>query len=447
MRLRVIYMPSNRPGEDSLRDAIEETRFLQDVASDGYVFVLIEHGREHEGRHAEVLEKLTAGQDVGYLHLTRDKWDAALARLLGACSFTAAMRERVRRLLTPDAVAYSSGPNKCFLLAAALGVTVVHRRDSDQVADVRDGEKLFPGVLEAAAIGKAVTDLPGISSDAGRTSAAHAAIRFVGSGVFGDAGHDRRDLLAAGEDHVVTLDRLSRPGLTLSEVKAAVHRKFAVEPALRLEEDFFDSDDPAGVSVGVSCVKDIFYELPEMPIESMLGSDYFQKSLLGALGYPVVFHSRKMRHTYDAARSGNSDLAAVTSYALRDLRNVMFLPVRTSLCEEVRNRPGYFTDGDGRINPDRLADQLEAVYHKHAPDMREIPRRYSEIYAAAAGEAAPDTATRLRAVAAASALAEETVLDDIKNGVEGYSLLIRVWKELLANADTIRPAVLRFMSA
>lgn len=438
--MRVIYMPSNRPGLDSLREAIEETRFLQDATGDSYVFVLIEHGREHERRHAEALGKLAAGHDVRYLHLTKDTWDAALAALLSACSFTAAVRERVRRLLTTGAVAYSSGPNKCFLLAAALGVTVIHRRDSDQVADIRDGEKAFPGVLEAAAIGKALTDLPGIDLGANGTLIEHATIRFVGSSTYGDVGLDRRDLLAAGEDHVVTLDRLSRPQLTLSEVRAAVHRKFVVEPVLRHKEDFWDSDDPAGVSVGVSCVKDIFYELPEMPIEEMLGSDYFQKSILGALGYPVVFHSRKMQHIYDAARSLNSDMAGVTSYALRDLRNVMFLPVRTALCEDVRNRPGYFTDGEGRIRPDRLADQLEKVYHVHAPAMREVPRRYSEIYAAA-GKATPEIATRLQAVAAAGARASQAVMDDVKKGVEDYSFLIRVWKDLMANAGAMRSRV------
>ena len=346
-------MPSNRAGEDSVRDGIEESRFLQQSDGETCLFMLIEHDRQYERTHAEALAEL-AGRNVRYLHLTWDRWNAALSALLSACSFTMAVRERVRRLLSPDAVAYSGGPNKCFLAVAALGVTVIHRRDSDQVADIRDGAKAFPGVLEVAAIGKAVTDLPGASSRPGRTSAAGTAIKFVGSSIFGDAGHDRRDLLAAGVDHVVALERLSRPALTRSEARAAVHKKFVEEPALRQEADYWDSDDPARVSVGVACVKDIFRELPEMPIQNMLGSDYYQKSLLGALGYPVVFHSRKMRHTYEAARERNSDLAMVTGYALRDLRNVMFLPVRTGLCEEVRSRPEDFTDSERPAPPGPL---------------------------------------------------------------------------------------------
>ncbi len=431
-------MPSNRPGEDSIRDGIEESRFLQQSTGDSCLFILIEHGPRYERAHAEMLVKF-AGTDVRYLQLTRDTWNSALASLLSACSFSAVVRERVRRLLAPEAVTYSGGPNKCFLVGAALGVTTLHRRDSDQVADIRDGTKAFPGVLEAAAIGKAITDLPGASPGQDSTPAEHATIRFVGTSVFGDAGHDRRDLLASGEEHVVALERLSRPALTLGEAKAAVHRKFVEEPARRHEEDYWDSDEPGRVSVGASCVKDIFRELPEMPIESMLGSDYFQKSMLGALGYPVVFHSRKMRHTYEDARARNSDIAAVTGYALRDLRNVMFLPVRTGLCQEVQDRPHYFTYGDGRLRPDRLAAQLEATYHQQAPDLREIPQRYSEIYAAAADDATADVATRLRAVAAASARAKEAVNDDIRRGVADYSLLIRAWPELVAHAETIRP--------
>jgi hypothetical protein len=445
--VRVIYIPSDRPAEDSIRDAIEEARVVQDSADERYLFLLIEHGREHEGRHAELLGKLAAGGDVGYLQLTRDRWDALLAALLDACSFTTAVRERLRRLLSPEGVSYSSGPNKCFLLAAALGVTVVHRRDSDQVADVRDGHKVFPGVPEAAVIGKPVTGLPGLGSDAGAAFAEHATVRFAGSSLLGDAGHDRRDLLAAGEDHAVSLERLSRPWLTPGEARTAVHMKFVAEPPLRYEEDFWNTDGLARVSVGLSCVQDIFYELPEMPIESMLGSDYFQKSVLGALGYPVIFHSRKMRHTYEQVRSRNTDLPTVTSYALRDLRNVMFLPVRNALCEQVRNGPDAVTDETGRLRQDRLADCLETAYRQHAMDMREIPRRYSEIYAAAAGDAAPDIAVRLRTVAEASACAQEAVIDDIQKGVEDYSLLIRSWKELMGNADTLRPQILGLMSA
>ncbi len=432
-------MPSHRPGEDSIADGIEETRLLDGTTGESYAFVLIEHDREHEETHAELLRKLAAGQDVRYLHLTRDRWDAGLAAVLGSGSLSAPVRERVRRLLTPEAVAYGSGPNKCALLAAALGVTVVHRRDSDQVADIRDGEKAFPGVLEAAAIGKMVTDLPGNPSAADGGSAASAPVRFVGSSIFGDSGHDRRDLLASGEEHLIALERLSRPGLTLSELTAAAHRKFAVDPVLRHEGDFWDSDDPGRVSVGVACVKDMFYEVPEMPIERMLGSDYYHKSLAGALGYPVVYHSRKMRHTYDPVRAANTDLPTVTAYALRDLRNVMFLPVRAGLCGAVAERPDYFTDDAGRLRQDRLADQLEAVYRQHAPGMRETPRRYSEIYAAAAAWADPGLAPRLRAVAQASAQARGTVLDDIRQGVEDYSLLIRAWKELIANAAAMRP--------
>ncbi|HEY1616657.1 MAG TPA: DUF6271 family protein [Streptosporangiaceae bacterium] len=427
-------MPSDRPGEDSIADAIEETRLLDGTTGEDYAFALIEHGREHEEAHAELLRKLAGGQGARYLHLTTDRWDAVLATALGSCSFTAPVRERVRRLLSPEAVSYSGGPNKCALLAAALGVTVVHRRDSDQVADIRDGEKAFPGVLEAAAIGKAITDLPKSSAPTEGGSAAHASIRFVGSSIFGDSGHDRRDLLASGEEHLIALERLSRPGLTLSELTAAAHRKFAVDPALRHEGDFWDSNDPGRVSVGVACVKDMFYELPEMPMENMLGSDYYNKSIAGALGYPVVYHSRKMRHTYDPVRAGNTDLPTVTSYALRDLRNVMFLPVRAGLCGAVAERPDHFTDDAGHLRQDRLADQLEGVYGQHAAGMREVPRRYSEIYATAAAKAPTALATRLRAVAEASARSSETVLEELRKGVEDYSLLIRAWKELIANA-------------
>jgi uncharacterized protein DUF6271 len=426
-------MPADRPCTEAIHNAVSECSLLRQHTAHDYIFLLAEHNGVASDEHADAIERASRRFAVGCVHLTPGRWDAILSKMLSPGSFSVSAQERIRSLLAPRDVAYSAGPNKAFLVAAALGIGTLHRRDTDQVPDDRSGSTLFPGVLEAAAIGRPageVTPLAGTSAPA--PSLLGRPVSFVGSSVFGDSGHDRRDLLTLGEEYVVRLERLARPAVPAGQLRSLVHDKFVTQPATRYDSDFYEVCDSTRTAIGVSCVRGIFRELPEMPILQTLGSDYFQKTLLYQLGRPVLFHSRKMRHCYDRERAANSDTGRAVAYALRDLRNLILLRVRSALNAAVREHPQAYLLPGGSLDAERYADGLLAASREELPAAEGIPREYAEVYACAAGFARGALAARLHAVAEASRRGD--FVADVGRGVADYSWLIRRWRALVRAA-------------
>jgi hypothetical protein len=71
------------------------------------------------------------------------------------------------------------------MLAAAMGVEVLYRRDSDHVVDVWAGKPAYPSVLEAGAIGRTLdTVTPIVSVNQAKSHQISQAVNFVGSGMF-----------------------------------------------------------------------------------------------------------------------------------------------------------------------------------------------------------------------------------------------------------------------
>lgn len=429
-------MPTNRPCAPAIYDAVLECGVLQEETSHEYIFLLVEQGQAGFEENADALRRAARLYGLRCIHLTQARWDAIISMVLRAAAFSSSDAERIRALLSPRLVAYGAGPNKAFIVAAALGVNAVHRRDSDQVLDERSDGKAFPGILEARAIGRPAGDVIPLVNK-GSLSAAELSepVYFVGSNLFGDPGHDRRDLLAAGAEYVLKLEELSRPTTPLSELRAAAHNKFVAEPRIRHPDDFYEVCDSKRTAIGVSCLHRMFLELPENPICDTLGSDYFQKTLLYQLGRPVLFQSRKMRHSYDPERAGNRDLVKVVDYALRDLRNLILLRIRSALNRDVREHREAYLLPDGSLDADQYADGLLKVGKAELPQAAEIPAEYSNVYDLAADRTSGALQARLRAVAAASGSGNSDFVADVHRGVLDYSWLIRHWRRLVRTAS------------
>ena len=281
-------------------------------------------------------------------------WQRILERILHNAGFDAGFddgdRDKARELLTRQGVTYASGPNKAFLTAAALGVETLHRRDSDHLPDAEEGTARLPGIMEVQAIGRRVRDVaPLRSADSLTPQELDQEILFVGSGMFGDPAHDRRELIAAGEEFGVRILGLSSPWLSPEKRLRDVRGYFTSEASVRYEEDFFQVDDSGRTELGVSCLRRVFLNLPEMPIPDTLGCDYFQKNLLYQLSKPVMFQSRKMRHDHDAQRK-QSTMAQFVDYSLRDLRYIVLWPIWSRHNENLRNAPPTFVRADGSLD-------------------------------------------------------------------------------------------------
>ncbi|MGH8963750.1 MAG: DUF6271 family protein, partial [Actinomycetes bacterium] len=305
--------------------------------------LLVEHDDgDRISEHSAALDEDRSRHGVPVLHLTVSAWRRVLSGILAESGLDAADRDRAGNLLTRQGVAYGVGPNKAFLVSAALGVDTVHRRDSDHLPDTRDGGPTYPGLLETRAIGRPVREVsPITNADAVPPEQWDQIVLFTGSGMFGDPPHDRQELIAAGEEFGVRVLGLSSPWMSPENLLRDVRGYFVGESTIRYDDDFYAIDDSGRTELGVSCQRRIFLELPEMPIPNTLGCDYFQKNLLYQLDRPVMFHSRKMRHSYDARRA-ESSVESYVDYSMRDLRYVVLWPIWSRHNENIRANPATF---------------------------------------------------------------------------------------------------------
>lgn len=440
LMMRMLYMPTNRPCESALEHALTECAELTLRTEVDHLFVLIEHCDDYPyvTQHSAVLEPFHRRGVTPVLHLTSAVWQDILGGILDAADMSGIDRQRSVSLLSPSVAAYSAGPNKAFLIASALGIDTVHRRDSDHMPDIREGRPAYPGVLEAEAIGRRLSAVqPIVDADAVPSSQAEAEILFVGSSMYGDPPHDRRALLALGEDLVLGLESLSSPGANPEELMNDVRNYFVEEPQIHYQDDFYELDLTGRTELGVSCLKRIFLEIPEMPIVETLGCDYFQKNLLYQLNRPVLFHSRKMHHQYDSERAEARDIAKYVAYSLRDLRYLILWPIWSRHNRTLRESTGTVLNPDGSVRVDGYAASLAAACEEILPQLTDLPARFAEIYRTGADRTDGEAAKRLRAAAAAADDQGEKALEHVAAGISDYCWLIERWPLLVTAAREV----------
>jgi hypothetical protein len=212
----ILYIPTNRSCVPAIASATAECAALAAETHEEHLLLLVEHDEgDRVAEHSAALDEDRARYGVPVLHLTVDAWRRVLSGVLAESDLDAADRDRASNLLSRQGVAYGVGPNKAFLVAAALGVDTVHRRDSDHLPDTRNGRPGFPGLLETRAIGRPVREVsPIANADTVPPEQRDQIVLFTGSGMFGDPPHDRQELISAGEEFGVRVLGLSSPWMS-----------------------------------------------------------------------------------------------------------------------------------------------------------------------------------------------------------------------------------------
>jgi Family of unknown function (DUF6271) len=439
---RILYVPTNRRCLAAIENGMTECAVMAKATGEEYVFVLVEHAdAPHVPEHAASLAKEAAASGIPALHLTVAAWKEVLEQILCAARLDKGDCDRARELLTRQGVAYASGPNKAFLTAAALGVDTLHRRDSDHLPDTENGRARFPGAMEVQAIGRRVREVTSLRAAESLTpQELGQEILFVGSGMFGDPAHDRRELITAGEEFGVRVLSLSSPWLSQESLLRDVRGYFTSEASVRYDDDFFQIDDSGRTELGVSCLRRVFLHLPEMPIPDTLGCDYFQKNLLYQLSRPVMFQSRKMRHDHDTQRK-QSTTAQFVDYSLRDLRYVVLWPIWSRHNENLRNAPPTFVRSDGSIDAAWYAGSFRRALAEKGPEAKGSAQRFAEVFRDASRKVTGVSALRLRAVADAADNLGDNVVNQVSAGIEEYCWLIERWQNLIDAARSVSEAM------
>jgi hypothetical protein len=432
----LLYVPTNRQCEPAIRYGVAECAALRDRTGAGHVFLLVEHQPGHYTRgHAELVRSLGQSLSVPVMHLTASSWLELSATIVRATGAGEPDQRRLHRLLNPRGTAYGAGPNKAYLVAAALGAENLYRRDSDHLPDYRDGEVAYPAILESAVIGRTLREAGSLANAAlVRDDQWDKTVYCVGSSMFGDAPLDRRDLIACGEQFALDLQSLSHPGLSWGLLQEKMRNYLVDEPATRYDDDFYELDLTGRAEIGVSCVRQTFRELPEMPMPSTLGCDYLGKNLLYQLGLPVVFHSRKMRHDYVAARKEQRNGAEHVDYAFRDLRYLLLRRVWNAHNQNIRRHTAAFVPLTGLIDGERYAASFEACLSEIAELTRGIAPDFAAIHRRAARAADGALSGRLNAVADAIDQRGASLAGEVENGIRDYCWLVRWWPRLVQSA-------------
>lgn len=424
MPTHLLYVPTNRSCVDQVDQLVAEAQLLT-AADTSCALAVIEHGdAPWVERHRDALARRARG--VGAFHLTTAATSRFLRAVVEELGLARSTADRLLSLLHPNEVAYGAGPNKAALLAAALGCDVLHRRDSDVRVDHGQAGPAYPCVAELGALGRTPHEL-GLD----RQAAAAERVEFVGTSCFGSPPQDRRDLLAAGERFLVELELLAAPDDSPERLKEELRQYLTVDPATRYTEDFYELD-PHGRTVMSACaLARVFRELPEMPLAGTLGTDYLRRNLLRALGRPLVFHSRKMRHRYDEDRARQTDPAAVNDYAHRDLRHLILWPILVRHHDTLRRSPELFLTAAGGLDVASYADSVAVARDHVAPAVADLPFRFGAIYRAAAGVVGDRViAARLHGVADSVESGPDFV-QEVLDGVEDFCLLLRHWPDLV----------------
>ena len=193
---------------------------------------------------------------------------------------------------------YGKAANRSFMLAIMLGADYIHRRDSDVYLQRINDEWLRPIDIEAEYLGQTIpNDIlrnEEVQVDSNR-------VYMVGSGYVGDWAVDYSSL-KDDEESLLMLVSLAKPNFSREQLKNYIDSKYVQGSRESYTSDEISYLRRNNIDVGNSSLFSIFRYVPLSPASYTSGTDYLYHGILDALGYPYLFHNRKVIHKYDENR-------------------------------------------------------------------------------------------------------------------------------------------------
>jgi hypothetical protein len=311
-------IPTNRLVSHAARSILREMHLIQESGVDPEELVILDNSTEeivwHNARELELLRRETR---IPIHHVTPSgqlQWIDALARETGQ------ERGVLRDLLYPEPNTGDYGKvfNLLYLLAAAHGRRVIHRRDSDCSTEGLAWEQ-YPVLGEARFLGKTLAQAQAGVDTVERLPAAslHKEILIAGSDYIGNWNLDLMDLEAYHPQAMsVLLKLLSVPPQQIPDYLHAKYRgrneEYRPRPLLITCEGGAETPEitPYYPECGNLAMKDIFRRIPNFIGARCTGFDYHTYILGTMLGVPAVYHRNKAVHAHDEVRRQQRNLKA-----------------------------------------------------------------------------------------------------------------------------------------
>ncbi|MEU9076009.1 DUF6271 family protein [Kitasatospora sp. NPDC004745] len=435
MRRVCLALPTNRACAATIAALAEEAAHaVEHFDAEVHLLVLDTAGPAGFAENAGAVGALAATPGVVVHHLGEDRQRDFLRRVSRRSGATDP--DRLLDLMLPDGVSYGACTNRVFLVAAALGCTSVHRRDSDSEYQLLDGRKVFPIHHELLSLGRRAGDAAAdVTVSELDPADADKPVSLVGASFIGELSVDVgeiRDLDPAVYHEVVGL--WAPPVWTEEEKRELVEASFTgggTEP-FRTDESVLGAPDIWRVDMcNLGLDHRVYERLPLPPATETIGSDYFLLHVVLDSGLPGVVHNRHIVNHYTPERRTGPGF---TAYQLRFVKFLLSMLYLHPVYGEMMAVGGDLLDERHAV---RIAPVLDSVRRSAAWDRAENVRRLDVVdrsyrrlggkYAEFADHLAPRRAR---------------LLDEAQADAEDFARLIEAWSALVdaARAERLTPS-------
>ncbi|MEU6506256.1 DUF6271 family protein [Streptomyces sp. NPDC046942] len=417
-----LCLPTNRACSATITAIHAEAAYAAEhFGADVQLLILDSADARARAEHARVAAALRRTPGVTVHHLDEDEQRAFLRRTIDRAGLPDP--DRLLRLMLPPAVSYGACTNRAFLLAAALGCTSLHRRDSDSAYQLHAGQPVFPVRHELPHLGRPAAEA---MASVTRTDLAPALlsrpVSLAGASFIGELSVDIGEIRRLDEGVYHDVVSLWAPGDWSEDRKRdLVEESFtgAGTAPFTADHSTLTVVDPMRVDMcNVAFDRSVYERVPLPPATDTIGSDYFLLHLVHDTRLPGILHNRHIENFHTPERRTDTGFPAYQRRFVKFLLSMLYF-------HDVYDRMA--AEGDG-LPADRI---VEFLRESTTLDRTENVWRLDRV----------DTAYRKlggRYAAFADHLARERgrLLDQAESDIEAFADLMEAWPALIEAART-----------
>ncbi|MFE9422557.1 DUF6271 family protein [Kitasatospora sp. NPDC006697] len=432
MRRICLALPTNRPCAQTIRAAHGEAAWgAERYGVEVHLLVLDSCTGADLAEHAAVVAALAPAPGVLVHHLDERAQRRFLAAVIERSG--AAGAGRLLELMLPDGVSYGACTNRAFLVAAALGCSSLHRRDSDSHYQVVDGETVHPLKHELELLGRPAGEVAPLATRTVLDPAlALRPVSLVGGSFIGEMSVDVaeiRELSPEVYQDVVSLwasgelDSVRRRWLVSRCFTGAGSAPFTGD---RSTLGTFDAYAVEMCNIALDAA--VYQRVPLPPALDTIGSDYFLIHLVHDAGLPGAVHNRHILNYYTPERRTDAGFLA---YQLRFVKFLLSMLHLNHIRGRMARSGAELLDEGHRVRPELVAgivreslalDPGENRFRLEVLDRgyRELGGRYAAVADLVAGRAGE-------------------LLDEARADMADFLLLLEAWGALIGACEHVAP--------
>ncbi|WP_030901794.1 DUF6271 family protein [Streptomyces sp. NRRL F-5126] len=377
--------------------------------------------------HARIAHESSRPPGVVVHHLDEAHQRDFLRRVIDRASVT--KPDLMLDLMLPSAVSYGACTNRAFLIAAALGCESVHRRDSDSRYQELDGEPVFPVHHELRSLGKRAVDAAdGVGDSDLDPRLGHRPVTMVAGSFVGELSVDIAEIERLDRDVYYDVVSLWAPVEWSDEQKRdLVDESFrgAGTEAFTGDHSTLTVVDPMRVDMCNISFHGVHERVPLPPATDTIGSDYFLMHLVHDAALPGVLHNRNIVNFYTGERRTDQGFAA---YQTRFVKFFLSMLYFNHLYDAMARTGDALLDDGLRVRAGALAELVRDSTLLDRSENIERLDRLDAAYRKLGG--------RYAGFAESLVPRRERLLDEARQDIEDFALLIEAWEPLMDASRT-----------